>query len=66
MKVFTTVEISKEDLDKTIEAARAAGARAHKMLELFLDLVEDEILVQMKFTNMPPRPYPGFRPASEI
>jgi len=66
MKVFTTVEISKEDLDKTVDEEICFKVRIHTMLDLFLDMIEADIPVQIKFTNLPPRPYPGFRPASEI
>lgn len=68
MKVFTTVEITKEDLDKVVnEEMWLACARAReRIVDLFIELVEADIPVQLKFTNMPPRTYPGFRPASEI
>ncbi|MCK4829245.1 hypothetical protein KA005_76685 [bacterium] len=66
MKVFTTVEISKEDLDKPVDEEIKPRIKVLAMVDMFLELVESEIPVQLKFTNMPPRPYPGFRPASEI
>jgi len=66
MKVFTTVEISKEDLDKTVDGEICFKLRIHTMLDVFLDLIDEDIPVQIKFTNLPPRPYPGFRPASGI
>jgi len=72
MKVFTTVEISKEDLDNLNkngdegEISKTKARARERIIDLFIELVEADIPVQLKFTNMPPRPYPGFRPASEI
>jgi len=76
MKVFITVDLTKEDIKEWYISSREMpiDIKTKEMIpdnfiinlfDMVCELIEKEIPVQLKITNLPPRRI-GFRPASEL